>query len=225
MLSFPFAINSNTAALNRNTAALLGQGGVGGAVGKGGAAAAGGLLARFMKMGGVGAAAYLSMSPPLPESERSKIQSAISRMEAEKLTPQIQEDSRKLSEAINKLSVIQSELDFGKQYGYDPNGQYMMDRRLQAGELQGTIESLQAGLNSSALQIQAAFDGGATKITDSAADMGQLLADRLLGTASSWGASAAAALMGQLGSLNLNVNSNPGAAPNTGTNTNLATGG
>lgn len=219
------ATNANTAALLANTAAL-GGGAAGGALNGGKAAAGAGFFARFMKLGLVGSAAYLSMSPPLPESDQERIQKQLAMLEARDKSPEIQETSRKLSEAINKLAVLQTEIDYAKSQGYSSKSDYMLGKTADAAAVQSNIDSLQLSLATSALEIQQAFDGGATKITDATGQFDESITS-LLNTAGTWGSNAAAAFMGAVGSLNLNVNSSGGAAaaPNVGTNTNLATGG
>jgi hypothetical protein len=101
--------------------------------------------------------------------------------------------------------------------------QAMRDRK----DADQSVINLQSSFQDGATQLQSAFETGTGTLVGGAVQFGSEAGASILGVASQFGSAAGAAMRAAIGQLNLNVNGPAAApaAPNTGTNTNIQSGG
>lgn len=228
------ALNGSAAAL---TAAAVALGGPGVAAGAAGGANAGntgkaGLLAMLSRLAGIASLAMLKGSNQdsaygnMTPEQRAKARNAtVGMATAQQLSPGMQEMSVKLAQTTNQIAALEAQLAQGKAAGYSNSSDYMSSRTLDLQALQGTASQLTMDLSTGAETIRAAFETGTTNISQASATFGTTAAEQLMGIASSFGSAAGEAMRAAMGALNVNVNQSTAPIPNTGVNTNLATGG
>jgi len=159
------------------------------------------------------------------EKERQRMRNqAVGFSEAQSRAPEMQEQSRQLSEWINKLAAARERFSTIEQQGVDPNSQDYISAALAYQQAGDNVNKLQQSLTEGSNAILQAFETGNAKLTDTSNNFAANAAQTLLGVASSFGSAAGEAMRQAIGTIGVNVNG-PAAAPNTGTNTNLQTGG
>lgn len=229
------ALNTSAGLLSQAALQLMGKGAAAGAANAGNTAGAGALawLSRLAGIASLGMLrgsdqnnAYTNMTPEQRAKARSSSGNAAAGFTAiYDLSPKMQEMSVKLSQTTNQIAALEAQIAQGKAAGYSNSSDYMMSRTLDLNTLQGTASQLTMDLSTGTETIRAAFETGTTQISQASATFGSTAAEQLMGIASSFGSAAGEAMRTAMGALNLNVNQSTAPIPNTGTNTNLATGG
>ncbi len=90
-----------------------------------------------------------------------------------------------------------------------------------------SVSNLQSSFQDGTAQLQSAFETGTGTLVGGAVQFGSEAGAGILGVATQFGSAAGAAMRAAIGQLNVNVNAPAAApaAPNTGTNTNIQSGG
>lgn len=130
-----------------------------------------------------------------------------------------------LESKTNRIQQLTAEIAQGKGIGLRSSSDYMLDKTAELGALTQSTESLKAQLSAGNEELRSIFEMGATRITEAGNAFGGTAAQDLLGIASSFGTQAGQAMKAIFGTPNVTVNQSTAPIPNTGANTNLATGG
>jgi hypothetical protein len=143
---------------------------------------------------------------------------------ANSLGPQIAEQASQLTNWLNKLAEARQRQEYFKGIGATGMSDAAQQADMDAALAQQHIAELQASITEGSDKILSAFDISTGKLVEVSQSFGSGAAETLMGIASSFGTAAGAAMRQAIGTIGVNVNA-PTAAPNTGTNTNLQTGG
>lgn len=138
--------------------------------------------------------------------------------------PELEEQAQQLADWIKKQSEAKTRYQYAQEQGLSPSSDYYQNAEIDYQTANDNVTRLQTSLTEGSAAILAAFETGSGRIEAASNQFGAGAADTLMGIASQFGTTAGAAMRQAIGSIGVNVN-NPAAAPNTGTNTNLQTGG
>jgi hypothetical protein len=222
------ALSTAAAQLSGAAAALNGGRVPGGAGATPAAAAAGGAtwMGAILRSIGVAGAAYM-LTDTAEGPQGSALQQQLQNARRNSISNQIQDLSRQLSDVNNQISAVTNQQAQNRAAGRPENFGFTTDPALQLGRLNDNRSQILESLSQSSLDLVNAFDTGTTKIVDAANGFGDSASAKLLGIAGEFGTAAGAAIKAAIGQVQVAVSQgSPGApAPNTGTNTNAATGG
>lgn len=223
------ALTGSAAALTRAAGALTlaagGKAGVGaGAATLGAGAAASG--PGWLRMLGIPALAALtvgrgSLQPDMADEMAKRLKAEVQPgLEQKTMALQMELESKQ-----TQISQLQSQIAEASKAGIKGSSPFMLDKTAELASLQNSTETLRAQLQAGNEELRNIFNAGTTQINQASSSFGSTAAEQLLGIANSFGSTAGEAMRAALGTIGVNVNQSTAPIPNTGTNTNLATGG
>lgn len=159
------------------------------------------------------------------EQERQRLRNqARAQYELQSRSPELTENATQLGEWIKKLTEARTRYQYAQEQGLTPSSDYFQKAEIDFQTANDNVTRLQTSITEGSAGILAAFEAGGARIETASSEFGSGAADKLLGIAASFGSAAGEAMRQAIGTIGVNVNA-PAAAPNTGTNTNLQTGG
>jgi hypothetical protein len=167
---------------------------------------------------------YLNSSPPDRQKARNE---ANGFYEAQNRAPEMQQQSADLAQWIIKLAKAKEQYQYVQDQKLNPSSDMYQNAEIAYQQASENVTRLQGSLTEGSNAILAAFDGGTTKLAGATDNFATTAASTLMGIANSFGSAAGAAMRQAIGTIGVNVNGPTGgpAPANTGTNTNLQTGG
>lgn len=179
------------------------------------------VAAGVVQSGSVADNPYLNAEADERQAMRDK---ARAQYELQSRSPQLTEDATELGKWIAKLTEARTRYQYAQEQGLTPSSDYYQKAEIDFQTANDNVTRLQTSLTEGSAAILSAFETGSTRIEGASAAFGSSAADTLLGVASQFGSAAGAAMREAIGVIGVNVKT-PDAGPNTGTNTNLQTGG
>lgn len=224
------ALNGSAAALTRAAVALGGAGAVRGGVSAAGAAAAAGGAASgpgLLRMLGIPALAALTLGRGSKMTEESNPE--LFKMMRERLSGPIEQRTMALQMELEskqtQISKLQSQIADATKTGIKGSSPFMLDKTAELAALQTSTETIRAQLQAGNEELRSIFEAGTTQINQASSSFGATASEQILGIAASFGSAAGEAMKSVFGTPSVNLNQTTAPIPNTGTNTNLATGG
>ena len=127
----------------------------------------------------------------------------------------------KIDSVLSQIAVLQGEIDFNKYLG---RNDVAAQKQNELSNLDSYAKVLQEQMIAGTTSIQTAFETGASRVETAAESFGEQAATDLLSVASQFGSAAGVAMKNQFGTPHIIIPPYS-MMPDTGTNTNLASGG